>query len=159
MEGIFSLQKQQDLNSQVAQILKSQVSPLDSDGIAHYFVDPQDIWNVTVPSHHQWQESTFHQKLVIDIDPEEKSIALSYCNNDNKSSFTVTHFKVDAIFVYENKEQDLSEYEIIFETSDLGRNSVMVELEPHLNVTIGIFHNKEVFPDLITKKWPVTFTI
>ncbi|BBM86923.1 hypothetical protein [Candidatus Uabimicrobium amorphum] len=149
------MEKSQELNVAVAQILNSEVSPLDTDGIAHYFVDPKNTRYAKVIPHEKWQESTFHQRLVIDVFPKDQSIAVSYFCKENDVSFRITHCKIDAVLVYEDKEEDEPEYEIIFETPDLGGNSVMVELQPSLNAAVGIFYNKDVFPELITKKWPI----
>lgn len=141
------------INTIIAEILKCERASIDSDGVAHYILNPKDIWNINLTPIEHWNKHTLHGNLVIDIWEAEKKISLSYQRKNFECFFLFTAFLVDSIFVYEERDIEPGEYRIAFRSCEFGERYLVVELEPVLEICYGDFFPLKDTPNKVNTKY------
>ncbi len=140
-----------ELNKIIADILKCALATPDTDGITHYILDPKDIWNIDTFCM-DWDKSKVNNKFILDIWEEEKSISLSYINQ-NKYLFNMAAFVVDTVYTYQNEDE--TDFVIVFQ-SEGYENFIIFELEPTASITIAPFHPLNDDPDNVLVRYKKT---
>ncbi len=129
--------KTMKLNKAIADILKCKPAAFDTDEVAHYILNPKDVWNVDTFCM-DWDEGKLNNKFILDVWEEEKSVSLSYIS-EGHYLFNITAFVVSSVYTYQDECEDETEFVIAFQSGE-HKEFVIIELEPSLGISIAPFH-------------------